>query len=50
MNLFICTTCGTQFKKTDAPPKVCPICKDERQYVNPGGAAMDDPGVAKKES
>lgn len=30
----ICVTCGTQFATTDAPPARCPICEDERQYVN----------------
>ena len=30
----ICSTCGTQFAETAAPPDRCPVCKDERQYVN----------------
>jgi glyoxylase-like metal-dependent hydrolase (beta-lactamase superfamily II) len=34
---FICTTCGTQFDDTHEPPNICPICSDERQYVNPTG-------------
>ena len=34
---FICITCGTQFAEMDAPPEHCPICEDERQYVNHGG-------------
>ena len=29
----ICTTCGTQFAATAAPPAHCPICEDERQYI-----------------
>ena len=29
----ICTTCGTQFAATTAPPAHCPICEDERQYI-----------------
>lgn len=33
----ICVTCGTQFAETDAPPDRCPICDEERQYVNPRG-------------
>lgn len=33
----ICTTCGTQFSATDAPPPTCNICADERQYVPDGG-------------
>jgi hypothetical protein len=30
----ICTTCGTQFERKDHPPSSCPICEDERQFVN----------------
>lgn len=29
----ICVTCGTQFPRSEAPPRDCPICQDERQYV-----------------
>lgn len=32
---YICTQCGTQFAETDDPPTECPICLDERQFVNP---------------
>lgn len=34
---YICTTCGTQFPESPAPPAACPICDDERQYVPPSG-------------
>lgn len=34
---YICVTCGTQYPDTDQPPAHCPICEDERQYVNPNG-------------
>ena len=34
MSNFICVTCGTQFGGTDRPPPRCPICEDERQFVN----------------
>jgi hypothetical protein len=34
---FLCITCGTQFSETVQPPAHCPICEDERQYVNPDG-------------
>lgn len=34
---FICVTCGTQYPASDAPPASCPICEDDRQYVNPNG-------------
>ncbi len=33
----ICATCGTQFPESAAPPERCPICEDERQYVNWNG-------------
>lgn len=34
MHNYICVACGTQFSETDWPPESCPICEDERQYVN----------------
>lgn len=34
MNNYICVTCGTQFGETDRPPQRCPICEDQRQFVN----------------
>lgn len=37
MNHPICTTCGVQYRVDDFPPLTCPICEDERQYVNPDG-------------
>lgn len=37
MALPLCATCGTQFAASAAPPDACPICRDERQYVAPGG-------------
>lgn len=37
MPLYICVTCGTQYPESDQPPAHCPICEDERQYVNPNG-------------
>jgi hypothetical protein len=33
----ICVTCGSQFTETDGPPRKCPICLDERQYIGPIG-------------
>ena len=33
----ICSTCGTQFAESAAPPERCPICEDIRQYVPPSG-------------
>ncbi len=34
---YLCVTCGTQFAESAKPPAQCPICEDERQYVNPDG-------------
>ena len=33
MTNWVCTTCGTQYPASDAPPPACPICEDPRQYV-----------------
>lgn len=37
MKSFICTTCGIQYEASSFPPANCPICEDDRQYVNPSG-------------
>lgn len=37
MECHICTQCGTQFAESQGTPDRCPICEDERQYVNPQG-------------
>ena len=34
MTNYICITCGTQFGETGQPRSRCPVCEDERQYVN----------------
>lgn len=34
---YICVTCGTQYPESEQPPARCPICEDDRQYVNPNG-------------
>jgi glyoxylase-like metal-dependent hydrolase (beta-lactamase superfamily II) len=39
MPAFICTTCGSQYPNTEAPPAGCLICQDDRQYINPAGQA-----------
>ena len=32
--MFPCRACGTQFPDSgDTPPRECPICEDERQYI-----------------
>jgi hypothetical protein len=33
MPAFVCTSCGTQYPPAEAPPGVCAICSEERQYV-----------------
>jgi glyoxylase-like metal-dependent hydrolase (beta-lactamase superfamily II) len=37
MHSHICTTCGVAYAPSEAPPEVCRICSEERQYVNPAG-------------
>jgi glyoxylase-like metal-dependent hydrolase (beta-lactamase superfamily II) len=37
MSTFICMTCGVQYPASETAPESCPICLDERQYVNPQG-------------
>jgi hypothetical protein len=39
MDAFICITCGTQFAPLQKPPKLCPICSEERQFVSATGQA-----------
>ena len=40
MALWICEQCGAQFPESGQPPVSCPICEDERQFVNWKGQAM----------
>lgn len=37
MPKYLCVTCGTQYPPSDDPPAGCPICEDDRQYVNRNG-------------
>src|SRR5262245_61732881 len=37
MPAFICSTCGTQYPPSEAPPARCPVCEDERQFIPPEG-------------
>jgi glyoxylase-like metal-dependent hydrolase (beta-lactamase superfamily II) len=39
MRAYICVTCAVQQPPSEAPPRHCPICEDERQYVRQGGQA-----------
>ena len=34
MSLWTCEQCGAQFPDDVAPPAACPICEDDRQFVN----------------
>ena len=34
---YICTTCGVQYEPSAVPPQLCPVCEDDRQYVNANG-------------
>lgn len=43
MNHYICITCGTQYGASAAPPLNCPVCEDERQYVNWKGQSWTTP-------
>lgn len=48
MPAYICATCGVQFAERPEPPPVCPICQDERQYVNPRGQAWTTPETLRR--
>jgi hypothetical protein len=37
MENYICLTCGTQYPASPATPTHCPICEDDRQYINQNG-------------
>jgi glyoxylase-like metal-dependent hydrolase (beta-lactamase superfamily II) len=37
MPSYICTTCGTQYAASEAPPGACCICAEPRQYVKATG-------------
>jgi len=49
MHNYICTTCGHQFAEGEAPPPRCPICDDDRQYVNPRGQSWTTLGELARE-
>jgi hypothetical protein len=36
---WTCEQCGAQFPDSDEPPGSCPVCEDERQFVNWKGQA-----------
>jgi hypothetical protein len=35
--IWICPACGANHPPGESPPRVCPLCEDERQWVPPGG-------------
>jgi hypothetical protein len=37
MPLWTCFQCGAQFPENHQPPRACPVCEDERQFVNWNG-------------
>ena len=37
MENYICITCGTQYPASPVAPTHCPICEDDRQYINQNG-------------
>ncbi|MCD7035503.1 hypothetical protein LRR81_14755 [Metabacillus sp. GX 13764] len=46
---YICMTCGVQYEPSEREPESCPICEDERQYVNPEGQKWTTLQSMKKE-
>lgn len=34
MKQYLCNSCGTLFAESTTPPGSCPVCEDERQYIN----------------
>ena len=48
MPLWTCETCGAQFLGQRKPASIpCPICEDERQYVNWKGQTWLTPGTGR---
>lgn len=50
MHYWICTTCGTQFTQSAAPPQDCPICRDKRQYIGYNGQQWTTLAAMQKDS
>jgi hypothetical protein len=42
MTCFICIACGTQFSESSEPPRACPVCEDDRQFVPQSGQEWTD--------
>src|SRR5690348_3666906 len=48
MPRYICVACGAQFADRAEPPASCPICEDERQFVNPRGQTWTTPEALRR--
>lgn len=48
MPAHICVTCGVQFAERPEPPASCPICDDERQFVNRRGQTWTTPEALRR--
>ena len=49
MDNYICITCGTQYPQSEAEPAHCPICEDDRQYINQNGQQWTTMGAMRPE-
>src|ERR1700737_5593600 len=45
MPFWTCEQCGAQFPESGEPPAACPVCEDERQFVNWKGQTWIDRGA-----
>ncbi|HZX58783.1 MAG TPA: hypothetical protein VFE54_08660 [Mucilaginibacter sp.] len=45
----ICTTCGTRFPHNERVPALCPICNDDRQFINLKGQSWTSDEELKKD-
>ena len=45
MPSYVCTTCGVGHAPSATPPTHCPICEDDRQYVNANGQSWTTLGA-----
>jgi len=48
-SITICTTCGTKFPYNERVPALCPICNDDRQFINLKGQSWTSEEELKKE-
>ena len=45
----ICTTCGTKFPQDEPVPDLCPICNDDRQFINLNGQSWTSSKALEKD-